>query len=142
MFEIRQATESDKALLKDMYLQEVEDHTDRAETFAEDLIHHFKTMLALDNAELCGTLTWDTRGGYDDGVVEIIGLGVNQEFQRKGIASKLVNYFIEEASNFYSSRGYTLRVIILFMEQPPLDSKVVAGNGLVILTLSIKQATQ
>ena len=116
MFEIRQATESEKSLLKDMYLKEVEDHAERAETFADDLIHHFKTMLALEDNELCGTLTWDTRGGYDDGVVEIIGLGVNGDYQRQGIASKLVNYFVEEASNFYSTRGYTLRVVILFME--------------------------
>ena len=99
-----------------MYLEEVEDHVERAETFAEDLINHFKTILALENGELCGTLTWDTRGGYDDGVVEIIGLGVKMKFQRQGVARRLVNYFTEEASKFYSNRGYTLRVILLFME--------------------------
>jgi GNAT superfamily N-acetyltransferase len=116
MFEIKEASSEDKALLENMFLEEVEDHAERAKTFAEDLINHFKTMLALGDGELFGTLTWDTRGGYDDGVVELIGLGVNKKFQRQGVARRLVNYFIQEASKFYSNRGYTLRVIILFME--------------------------
>ncbi len=99
-----------------MYLEEVEDHVERARKFAEDLINHFRTMIALQDDHLCGTLTWDTRGGYDDGVVEIVGLGVNEKFKRQGIAKKLVNYFIQETSKFYSEKGYSLRVILLFME--------------------------
>ncbi len=116
MLEFKQATGDDIALLENMYLEEVEDHKERARTFADDLVNHFKTILAFKEGEFCGNLTWDTRGGYDDGVVEIIGLGVNERFQRQGVARGLVNYFTQEASNFYSSRGYVLRVIILFME--------------------------
>ncbi|MBE0527570.1 MAG: GNAT family N-acetyltransferase [Candidatus Thorarchaeota archaeon] len=116
MFAIKEASGEDKALLENMYLEEVEDHAERAETFAEDLINHFKTMIALEDGELCGTLTWDTRGGLDDGVVELIGLGVNKKFQRQGVAKKLVNYFIQETSKFYADKGYSLRVILLFME--------------------------
>jgi len=116
MFEVKEASGEDKSLLENMYLEEVENHAGRAETFAEDLINHFKTMLALEDGELCGTLTWDTRGGYEDGVVELIGLGVNKKFQRQGVAKRLVNNFIQEASNFYSNLGYSLRVILLFME--------------------------
>lgn len=116
MFEIRQTTSADKALLEGMYLEEVEDHAERARKFAEDLIDRFKTMIALQDDQLCGTLTWDTRGGYDDGVAEIIGLGVNEKFKRQGIAKKLVNYFIQETSKFYSEKGYSLRVVLLFME--------------------------
>jgi ribosomal protein S18 acetylase RimI-like enzyme len=116
MFEIKQATSADKPLLKNMYLEEVENHAERATTFAENFIDHFKTMLATQEGQLCGTLTWDTRGGLDDGVVELIGLGVNEKFQRQGVAKKLVNYFIEEASKFYSDKGYSLRVVLLFME--------------------------
>ncbi len=116
MFKIKTATDKDINLLRDMYLEEVEPHPERAQIFADDLINHFKTNLALQDDQLCATLTWDTRGGYDDGVVEIIGLGVKENYQRKGIARRLVNHFIEEASKFYSDKGYTLRVIILFME--------------------------
>ncbi len=116
MIEIKRAKGTDKNLLEDMYLQEVENHSERARKFAEDLIDHFETMLALQNNQLCGTLTWDTKGGHDDGVVEIIGLGINEKFKRQGIATKLVNYFIQEVSKFYSEKGYSLRVNLLFME--------------------------
>ncbi len=69
MFEIKQTTSADKALLESMYLEEVEYHTERTRKFAEDLVNRFKTMITLQDNQLCGTLTWDTRGGYDDGVI-------------------------------------------------------------------------
>jgi len=116
MFEIRQATSGDRDLLENMYLEEVEPHAERARKFAEEFIDRFKTMLALQDSQLCGTLAWDTKGGDDDGVVEIIGLGVNEKYKRQGIAKKLVDYFIQETSKFYSEKGYSLRVILLFME--------------------------
>jgi ribosomal protein S18 acetylase RimI-like enzyme len=117
MIEIRQATDVDRELLRTMYLSEVENHDGRASSFAEQLIIRFKTMLALQDCQLCGTLTWDTRGGYDDGVVELVGLGVNKSYQRQGIATKLVERMIQDASLFYVERGYTMRCIILFMEK-------------------------
>jgi len=116
MIAIRHAAEVDRDLLKSMYLSEVEDDVARAERFAEQLISRFNTLLALQNGELCGTLSWETRGGYDDGVAELVALGVNRKFQRQGIASELVERMIEEASVFYAERGYVLRVILLFME--------------------------
>ena len=116
MFEIKEASVEDRVLLENMFLEEVEDHAERAKTFAEDLINHFKTILALQDGELRGTLTWDTRGGYDDGVVELVGLGVNKKFQRQGVARELVKHFIQKASKFYSEKGYSLRVVLLFME--------------------------
>jgi ribosomal protein S18 acetylase RimI-like enzyme len=123
MIEIRPAKEEDKNLLKTMYLAEVEDHVGRATTFAEQLINHFKTLLALQENQLCGSLTWDTRGGYDDGVAELVGLGVNAKYQRQGIATKLVKKMIDEVTQFYSERGYILRVIILFMEGKNEDAR-------------------
>ena len=117
MIEIKRATDADFNLLVDMFLEEVEKHTERANTFADDLIHHFKTLLALQDGKLTGSLTWDTRGGYDDGVVELISIGVNKAFQRHGIARQLLQAFIDEATEFYESRGYNLRAIILFMER-------------------------
>ena len=117
MLEIRKATDADFSLLREMFLEEVENHIERAKTFADDLIHRFKTILALQEDRLVGSITWDTRGGYDDGVVELVSIGVNSSFQRQGIATKLVHTFIDEASEFYRSRGYDLKVILLFMER-------------------------
>lgn len=117
MLEIRSAKEADMEVVRNMYLEEVEAHAERAKNFAEDLIHRFKTMLALEGERLVGTLSWDTRGGYDDGVIELVSIGVINTFKRRGIATKLIESLIDKASEFYTSRGYRLRVILLFMER-------------------------
>jgi ribosomal protein S18 acetylase RimI-like enzyme len=117
MLDIRITTSADIPILEKMYRKEIEDHTDRARRFAEDLVYRYNTLLAIQNNEVCGTITWEPRGGLDDGVVEIIGLGVNEGFKRKKIATKLVDLMIEEATRFFSVQGYSLRVVVLFMER-------------------------
>ncbi|MFW9806560.1 MAG: GNAT family N-acetyltransferase [Candidatus Thorarchaeota archaeon] len=117
MISFRQATSADLPLLEDMYKKEVEDHIERARRFAEELVYRFKTIIAIKDNDLCGTVTWEPRGGLDDGVVEMIGLGVNEGFRRQGIATRLVDTMIEESSQFYVDAGYSLRVVLLFMEK-------------------------
>ena len=117
MIEIRTATSSDLPLLEKMYRKEIEDHLERAQKFAEDLVLRYETLLAIDDNAVCGTVTWEPRGGLDDGVAEMIGLGVTEGFKRQGIASKLVDAMIEEATQFFSAKNYSLRVILLFMEK-------------------------
>ena len=117
MIDIRTATSADIPLLERMYRNEIEDHTERAKTFAKDLVLRFKTLLALKDDSVCGTVTWEPRGGLDDGVVELVGLGVNEGFKRQGIATQLVEAMMEEASQFFSTKGHSLRVVLLFMER-------------------------
>ena len=117
MIEIRTATPSDLPLLENMYRKEIEDHLERARRFAEDLVLRYKTLLAIDDNAVCGTVTWEPRGGLDDGVVEMIGLGVTEGFKRQGIATRLVDAMIGEATQFFSTKDYSLRVILLFMER-------------------------
>ncbi|TFG27011.1 GNAT family N-acetyltransferase [Candidatus Thorarchaeota archaeon] len=117
MLEIRATSDRDLDLIKNLYLREVEEHNEHAAEFAEDLICRFKTLLALQNNELVGLLSWDTRGGYEDGVIELVTIGVNESSKRQGIATKLVESLIDNASEFYTNKGHKLRVIILFMER-------------------------
>ncbi len=117
MIDIRTATSADIPLLENMYRKEIEDHAERAQRFAEDLVLRYKTLVAIKDSAVCGTVTWEPRGGLDDGVAELIGLGVNEGFKRQGIASKLVDAMIREASQFFVSNTYSLRVVILFMEK-------------------------
>ena len=117
MTDIRTATSVDIPLLERMYRNEIEDHAERAQRFAEDLVLRYKTLVAIKDDAVCGTVTWEPRGGLDDGVAELVGLGVSVGFKLQGIASKLVVAMIEESSQFFTSNGYSLRVIILFMEK-------------------------
>lgn len=116
MIEIRKATEADKDLLTSFYMNEVEEHPQRASAFAESLIMKFRTLLAIQNGEIRGSLSWEPRGGYDDGVIELASLGIHQSFRRQGIGTLLVSRMIEDATQFYMAQGYQLRTIILFME--------------------------
>ena len=114
---IRNATEKDMDILVKMYIDEVENHQQRAQQFAKDLIYRFKTNICVSDKIILGTITWDTRGGLDDGVIELVGLGTNSDFQRQGIARELVLSLINEARKDFSKAGYKLRVIYLFMER-------------------------
>ena len=107
---------SDRKLFVRLFVSEVENDAKLAEGFADDLLR-FKTILCLEDEEVVGTVSWDIRGGLDDGVVELIGLGVNPQYRRQGVAKELVQTLIQAASDHYSSRGHQLRVIYLFMEK-------------------------
>ena len=112
---IRTATNNDFDILREMYLSEVEPHNERAKAFANDLLSLMNTILCFDDECLCGTVSWAIRGGMDDGVIEIIGLGVNEHHRRKGIATKLIHEALEEAKRRFESSKYTLRRVFLFM---------------------------
>jgi hypothetical protein len=83
MFVMKKATEEDRVILENMYGREVENNTERVEAFAGNPIDSFNTIVALKDGKLCETLTWSTRGRYDNGVVELITLGVSKKFQRQ-----------------------------------------------------------
>jgi ribosomal protein S18 acetylase RimI-like enzyme len=117
MISIRTATSSDIVLLENLYREEIEDNKRRAEKFAHDLVLRYKTLLAVKDNQVRGTITWEPRGGLDDGVAELVGLGVNEKYRRQGIATRLVNTMVEKSTNFYTNEGYSLRAIILFMER-------------------------
>jgi len=114
---IRNVIEKDVDILVKMYLDEVENHQQRAQQFAKDLIYRFKTIICISDKNILGTITWDTRGGLDDGVIELVGLGTNSDFQRQGVAKELVLSLEDEARKYFSKAGYKLRVIYLFMER-------------------------
>lgn len=114
---IRNTTEKDMDLLVKMCLDEIVNHQQRAQKFAKDLIYRFKTIICVCDKNILGTITWDTRGGLEDGVIELVGLGTSPNFKRQGIARELVLSLENEARKYYSKAGYKLRVIYLFMEK-------------------------
>ena len=114
---IRNATEKDMDIIVKMYLDEVENHQQRAQKFAKDLIYRFKTNICVSDKNVLGTISWDTRGGSDDGVIELVALGTRSEFQRQGVMRELLLSIENEARKYFSKAGYKLRVIYLFMEK-------------------------
>jgi ribosomal protein S18 acetylase RimI-like enzyme len=117
MQKLRIATEDDIGRIVDMYIEDVEDNRVRAKEFAKDLVQRFHTILCLDGEELCGTISWETRGGLDDGVAEVVGMGVRPIYRRKGIGTKLIGETIKQLRASFLAAGSRLRILYLFMEK-------------------------
>ena len=116
-FNYRKVSEKDRDLLETMYVSDVEKNQKRAEQFANDLIFRLRTIICISGDKVLGTVSWDRRGGTDDGVIELLALGVSNNHRRKGIAKELILTLINEAKRFFSKEGYKLRIIYLFMEK-------------------------
>jgi len=114
---IRNATVKDMDIIVKIYLDEVENNQQRAQKFAKDLIYRFKTNICVSDKNVLGTISWDTRGGLDDGIIELVALGTHSDFQRQGVMRELVLSIENEARKYFSKAGHKLRVIYLFMEK-------------------------
>ncbi|MFX1352664.1 MAG: GNAT family N-acetyltransferase [Promethearchaeota archaeon] len=125
---MRFANEDDFELLKEMYLNEVEKHERSAIKFAEDLIFRLRTIICVANFKVIGTVSWDTRGGLSDGVIELIGLGVAKDYRKQGIGRELVLTCINEVKKFFKLEGYKLRVTYLFMERQNNEGRMFYTN--------------
>ncbi|MFW9950411.1 MAG: GNAT family N-acetyltransferase [Candidatus Thorarchaeota archaeon] len=116
-FIIKYVNEEDEPLLKNMYLKDIEEDPKKASRFAQDLIYKFKTLACLSEERIIGTISWEPKGGLEDGVIELIALGTTPSYQRRGVGSELINTLINEAKAFFAQLSYKLRVIYLFMEK-------------------------
>ncbi len=116
MYSFEIASERHRDLLVALYYQDIEKHQGRAQKFADDLIRKFNTILNISENSITGTLSWDVRGGLDDGVIELTAMGVSDEFRRKGIGRALVSHMIEIAGLHFVEANSKLRIVYLFME--------------------------
>ena len=117
MFEIRDAIETDRASLVQMYLQDVEKDEKRARAFADDLLNRMNTIVCVQEGRVIGSLSWDIRGGVEDGVIELVSMGVTEEHRRRGIGRALVETMKESATECLAAEGQRFRFIYLFMEK-------------------------
>ena len=117
VFEIREAIETDRASLVQMYLQDVEKDEKRAGAFADNLLNRMNTIVCIQDSRVIGSLSWDIRGGVEDGVIELVGMGVTQEHRRRGIGRALVEAMRETATERFAAGGQHFRFIYLFMER-------------------------
>ena len=116
-FIIKIIEREDELLLKEMYLRDVEKDHDKASRFAHDLTYKLKTIACIHKKLVIGTISYDIRGGVEDGVIELTALGVSPSFHRRGIGRELILSLIREAKALFTKFGYKLRVIYLFMER-------------------------
>ena len=116
-FIIQIIEKEDELLLKEMYLRDVEEDHEKATRFAHNLTYKLKTIACIHKKQVIGTISYDVRGGVEDGVIELTALGVSPSFHRRGIGRELILSLIREAKALFTKFGYKLRVIYLFMER-------------------------
>jgi ribosomal protein S18 acetylase RimI-like enzyme len=116
-FIIKIIEKEDELLLKEMYLRDIEEDHDKASRFAHSLIYKQKTIACTHRNQVIGTISWDVRGGVEDGVIELTALGISPSFHRRGIGRELTLSLIREAKALFIKFGHKLRVIYLFMER-------------------------
>ena len=117
VFEIREAIRTDRASLIQMYLHDVEKDEKRARAFADDLLNRMNTIVCVQDSRVIGSLSWDIRGGVEDGVIELVSMGVTEEHRRQGIGRALVEEMRESATERFAAEGQRFRFIYLFMEK-------------------------
>jgi len=117
VFEIREAIETDRASLVQMYLHNVEKDEKRAGAFADALLNRMNTIICVQESHVIGSLSWDIRGGVEDGVIELVSMGVTEEQRRRGIGKALVEAMREAATERFAAEGSRFRFVYLFMEK-------------------------
>ena len=113
---LRNATDNDFQLLVDMFLEDIAPLKEEAIQFANDLLNRMRTILVFSDKQLAGSFSWEVRGGLEDGVVEIVGLGIRPRFRRKGLGKRMIEKAIDEIDSFFDSTNHQLRILYLFME--------------------------
>ena len=116
-FRIKIIGKDDEPLLKNMYLKDILDDQEKASRFAHALTYKVKTLACMHENEVIGTISWDVRGGVEDGVIELTALGISPSYHRRGLGRELTLTLIREAKAYFIQFGYKLRVIFLFMEK-------------------------
>jgi ribosomal protein S18 acetylase RimI-like enzyme len=110
------ASEKYRDSIIEMYIHDIEDNQNSARKFADDLIQRFKTILCITNDEIIGTISWEVRGGLEDGIVELVAMGVKSMHRRKGIGLNLFTKMLDDAKALFSESNLELRIVYLFME--------------------------
>ena len=110
------ASEKYRDSIIEMYIHDIEDNQNSARKFADDLIQRFKTILCIANDEIIGTISWEVRGGLEDGIVELVAMGVKSIHRRRGIGLNLFTKMLDSAKALFSESHLKLRIVYLFME--------------------------
>ena len=113
--EIRKATSKDAEKLREFFkhYKNEEIINSRIECYLE----HNSTIIAEENQDIAGAVQWYVKENPNAGVAELEEMFVTENYRKKGIASELLNYLIEDVKKFFSSRNIEPRKLYLFVSK-------------------------
>jgi ribosomal protein S18 acetylase RimI-like enzyme len=84
---------------------------------------HNRTIIALENNEIIGTLQWHIKENPNSGVAEFEEVYVDKDKRGKNIGSELVIFAIKDIKQFFESMNIKPRKIFLFVSKVNIPAR-------------------
>ena len=116
---IRNAKEKDAHQIADVLLDfyNMEDQEEAKKVFFNELEKEFHYIVAIENNEILGLVTWLVHGLPKHGLFELDRICILGSSRGKGIGKKLLNALIEDANGWYINRNEQARKLYLLTHE-------------------------
>ena len=116
---IRNAKEEDALQIADVLLDfyNMDDQEEAKKVFFNELEKEFHYIVAIENNEILGLVTWLVHGLPKHGLFELDRICILGSSRGKGIGKKLVNALIEDANGWYINRNEQARKLYLLTHE-------------------------
>ena len=116
---IRNAKKEDAHQIVDVLLDfyNMEDQEEAKKVFFNELEKEFHYIVAIENNEILGLVTWLVHGLPKHGLFELDRICILGNSRGKGIGKKLVDALIEDAKGWYMDRNEKARKLYLLTHE-------------------------
>ena len=121
---IRNAKEEDALQIADVLLDfyNMDDQEEAKKVFFNELEKEFHYIVAIENNEILGLVTWLVHGLPKHGLFELDRICILGNSRGKGIGKKLVNALIEDANGWYINRNEQARKLYLLTHEDNINA--------------------
>tara|TARA_B100001094_G_scaffold213541_1_gene207578 strand:+ start:705 stop:1187 length:483 start_codon:yes stop_codon:yes gene_type:complete len=121
---IRNAKEEDALQIADVLLDfyNMDDQEEAKKVFFNELEKEFHYIVAIENNEILGLVTWLVHGLPKHGLFELDRICILGSSRGKGIGKKLVNALIEDANGWYINRNEQARKLYLLTHEDNINA--------------------
>ena len=116
---IRNAKKEDSLQIADVLLDfyNMEDQEEAIKVFFNELEKEFHYIVAIENNEILGLVTWLVHGLPKHGLFELDRICILGNSRGKGIGKKLVDALIDDAKGWYINRNKQARKLYLLTHE-------------------------
>ena len=109
-------------VLLDFY--NIEDHDEAKKIFIDEQKKEFHYLIAVEDDEVLGLVTWITHGLPKHGLFELDRICLSSESRGKGVGRGLIEELIEDADKWYESKGESIRKLYLLTHEDNVDAHI------------------
>ena len=116
---IRKAVQNDANEIANVLLDfyNMQDHQEAKNVFIDEQKKDFHYLLAVENNDVLGLVTWVTHGLPKHGLFELDRICIMTSARGKGIGKKLVNALIDDAQYWYNKKNEKARKLYLLTHE-------------------------